>query len=184
VNSPVTKAMVHLCTRWFRSMGIINEYPVVLGYRRTPTLKLDDAVDEVMSRYVVWPSRESVGGQHANLRQAYVAFTRFVRTTANKALLRKQYVEHIRAHIQSIGYTLALGGDFSTQAEKSAYLNLCDPFSATGESKYLPQPAGNYLKPVKATVLGETAQTVAFRELLEVVQQGPIFRFGKLMSNA
>lgn len=175
------RAFQHVMLRFLHSLGVVPEYPAVVGYARSPKLSIEQCAQRMVE--VGFPSFTDLGGDMTyTVEVLKTTFPTIVREIAARARLTRIYVDRLRLRLGDIGFKIATGKPID-QAERSFFCAFSNPdvdqACTADELK-----AGNIRR--DAFIIAESGDplvSAAWERFKQVTEAGPFLRFYRMVSN-
>lgn len=179
-GTPGLRAFQHVMLRFLRSIGSeVENYPAVIGYKRTPKLSLDECLTRMID--VTFPTLDSLGGEQAFTVEALkTTFPTIVREIAARDRLRQTYADRLRLKLGDIAFKLATGKAID-QAERSFFVSFSNTDLKTARTKQ--ERETGVVKPVNIGEAGDPLVHAAWDRFRAVTEAGPYLRFYTMVSN-
>lgn len=182
---PGYSPLIKLLLRFLYSIGAIDQYPAVVGYKTDPALTLEEALDRMLSKFVAWPSLSDLpGGDKFTIQSLKDAFPYWLREIGYQAEIRSTWADRLRRKLGAIAYRLSLGQPVD-QAELSFYVAYQEPAAREGWTAGELATAGARTER-RAIAVAECADPLVeqtWQLYRESTEAGPFTRFITMRSN-
>lgn len=180
-GSPAFAALQQLLLRFLHHLGIVDVIPAVIGYKSSPMLNMDEAVDSMMSSHIRWPDMNMLGGEQGfKLEALKGVFPTIVRGLASLKQLRPVTVARLRLKLGAIAYKVAMGMPID-QAERSFWVLYSDPYARHGYTDA--EWKAQYIPTVNVAENSDPLVNETWELFRASTEAGPFLRFCTLLSN-
>jgi hypothetical protein len=180
-GSKVQQALILITLRLLRSAGFLTEDVPIISYIEEPILKIEEAVDYMLTPTLPYPSAEDMNGDKGNLLTLKTFLPITIERLAWQANMKPQIYARLRAQLGNIGFKIFMNQPID-QFEKSFFTICADTSKGKPGEKLALSPDGKPT-PIPAVESSDPLNAKYFEELKKVVESGPGLRFRSMISN-